>query len=134
MIDILLIWVQTVCNGYQQTKKVSASKERIYPYAANTFCPENIVFFLCLLHIFKCTSDHSKTYVKQPLSKRPKMFFKFDYCLMQVKSIRREHSTILWTFIKLPVVIKIFVLSIFEWPFYTDFTVLLIMEAFTMHP
>ena len=27
------------------------------------------------------------------------------------------------TFIKLPFVIKIFVLSIFEWPFYTGFTV-----------
>ena len=30
---------------------------------------------------------------------------------------------ILSTFIKLPFVIKIFVLSIFEWPFYTGFTV-----------
>ena len=35
-----------------------------------------------------------------------------------------EHSAILSTFIKLPFVIKIFVLSIFEWPFYTSFTVL----------
>ena len=35
----------------------------------------------------------------------------------------REHSAILLTFIKLPFVIKIFVLSIFEWPFYTGFTV-----------
>ena len=34
-----------------------------------------------------------------------------------------EHSAILSTFIKLPFVIKIFVLSIFEWQFYTDFTV-----------
>ena len=34
-----------------------------------------------------------------------------------------EHSTILPTFIKLPFVIKIIVLSIFEWPFYTGFTV-----------
>ena len=33
-----------------------------------------------------------------------------------------EHSAILSTFIKLPFVIKIFVLSIFERPFYTDFT------------
>ena len=32
-------------------------------------------------------------------------------------------SAILSTFIKLPFVIKIFVLSIFEWPFYTGFTV-----------
>ena len=35
-----------------------------------------------------------------------------------------EHSLILLTFIKLPFVIKIFVLFIFEWPFYTGFTVL----------
>ena len=36
-----------------------------------------------------------------------------------------EHSAILLTFIKLLFVIKIFVLSIFEWPFYTGSTVLL---------
>ena len=35
-----------------------------------------------------------------------------------------EHSAILSTFIKLPVVIKTFVLSVFEWPFYTGFTVI----------
>ena len=35
----------------------------------------------------------------------------------------RELSAILLTFIKLPIVIKIFVLSIFELPFYTGFTV-----------
>ena len=40
------------------------------------------------------------------------------YCIMW------EHSAILSTFMKLPFVIKIFVLSIFEWPFYTGFTVL----------
>ena len=60
--------------------------------------------------------------------KDQKMVFKTDYRLMQVKSIAecsegREHFAILSTFIKLPVVIKIFALSIFEWPFYTGFTV-----------
>ena len=35
----------------------------------------------------------------------------------------REHSAILSTFIKLPFVIKTFVLSIFEWPLKTGFTV-----------
>ena len=39
--------------------------------------------------------------------------------------LQGEHSAILSTFIKLLFVIKIFVLSIFEWPFYTGFTVLL---------
>ena len=41
------------------------------------------------------------------------------YCRM----LHGEHSTILSTFIKLPSVIKVFVLSIFEWPFYTGCTV-----------
>ena len=36
---------------------------------------------------------------------------------------RREHSAILSTFIKLLFVIKIFVLSMFEWPLKTGFTV-----------
>ena len=37
--------------------------------------------------------------------------------------LQGEHSAILSIFIKLPFVNKIFVLSIFEWPFYTGFTV-----------
>ena len=41
------------------------------------------------------------------------------YCRM----LQGEHSAILSTFIKLPFVTKIFVLSIFEWPFYTCFAV-----------
>ena len=36
-----------------------------------------------------------------------------------------EHSAILLTAIKLPFVIKIFILSIFEWPFNTGFAVVL---------
>ena len=42
---------------------------------------------------------------------------KTNYPLMQVKSIAE------CSFIKLPFAIKIFVLSIFECPFYTGFTV-----------
>ena len=34
-----------------------------------------------------------------------------------------EHSAILKTFIKVSFVTKIFDLSIFEWPFYTGFTI-----------
>ena len=39
--------------------------------------------------------------------------------------LKGEHSAILLTFIKLPFVIKIFVLSIFELPFYIGFTVVI---------
>ena len=58
----------------------------------------------------------SKTSVKRPLSKRPKIGFQdqvslnagHKYCRM----LQGEHSAILSTFIKLPFVINIFVLSI----------------------
>ena len=71
-------------------------------------------------------SLYSKTCVKRPLSKRPKIDFQDQlllyagqkYCRM----LRGEHFTILQIFIKL----KIFVLSLFEWPFYTCFTVCLL--------
>ena len=66
--------------------------------------------------------NYSETCVKRPLSKRQKISLQDQYyCRM----LEREHSAILWTFIKLPFVIKIFVLSIFEWLFYTSFTVVL---------
>ena len=41
-----------------------------------------------------------------------------------IHCVQGEHTAILLTFIKLPFVIKIFVLSIFKWRFYTSFTVL----------
>ena len=69
---------------------------------------------------------YSKTCVKRPLSKRLKIGFQDQlslnagqkYCRM----LQGEHSAILLTLIKLPFVIKTFVLSIFEWPVYTGFT------------
>ena len=54
------------------------------------------------------------------------IFFMTDYRLMQVKVLQnalREHSAILSTCIKLPSVFKTFVLSNFEWPLKTCFTV-----------
>ena len=55
-------------------------------------------------------------YSKTCLNRPKLLFFKTDYRLM--------HSAILSNFIKLPFVTKIFVLSIFEWPLKTSFTVL----------
>ena len=80
----------------------------------------------CLIPCFSCLSY--ETFVKWPLSKRPKIVFQDllilnagqKYCRM----LQREHLAILSTFIKLPLVIKTFVMYIFEWLFYTGFTVL----------
>ena len=70
---------------------------------------------------------YSEICVKWPLSKRPKIGFQ-DKLLLNAgqkycRMLEGEHSAILLTFIKLSFVIKIFVLSIFEWLFYTGFTV-----------
>ena len=64
---------------------------------------------------------YSKTYVKRPFSKRPKIGFQDQLSL----DAGQEHSAVLATFIKLPFVFKNFVLSIFEWPPKAGFTVLL---------
>ena len=66
-------------------------------------------------------SPYSKTCVKRPLSKRPKMGFQdhlsLDAGQKYCRMLQGEQSAILSTFIKLTFVIKIFDLSIFEWPF-----------------
>ena len=71
---------------------------------------------------------YSKTCVKRPLSKDIKMLFFQDQLLLNAgqkycRMLQREHSAILSTFIKLPAIIKTFVLSILERPFYTGFTI-----------
>ena len=65
----------------------------------------------------------------RPLSKRPKIGFRDHLSLNAGQKYCRMHSATLSTFIKLPFVIKTFVLSIFEWPFYTGFTVHVYMEC-----
>ena len=47
-------------------------------------------------------------------------------CQKYCRMLQGEHSAILSTFIKLPFVIKIFGLFIFEWPFYAGYTVQLV--------
>ena len=71
------------------------------------------------------TKYYSKTCLKGPFSKRQKFGFQDQLSLNAVQKYCRmlqgEHSAILWTFIKLPLVIKIFVLSVFQWPFFDRF-------------
>ena len=72
-------------------------------------------------------NDIQQNLLKRPLSKRQKIAFQ-DQLLLNAgqryfRMLQGEHSAIILTFIKLPFVIKIFILSIFEWPFYTGFTV-----------
>ena len=81
---------------------------------------------------------NSKTCVKQPLSKRPKMFSKIDYRLMQVKStciaecskesiLQYFRPSLSYQF----TLLKTFVLSFFECPFYTGVTVVVMLDMAT---
>ena len=65
-------------------------------------------------------------YSKMATLKKTKNWFQ-DQLLLNAdqkhcRMLQGEHSAILSTFIKLPFVTKIFVLSIFEWPLKTGFT------------
>ena len=70
---------------------------------------------------------YSKTCVKEPLSKRQKMVFNTDYCLMQVKSIAEcSKGSILqyfWPSLSYQLSLRPLFCLFFEWPFYTGFTV-----------
>ena len=85
-----------------------------------------LVFLLVLFLIFSASINFEFHFIFI-------IHFKTYYRLMQVKSIAEcskgrggplEHYAILSTFIMQPFVIKIFVLSIFEWPLMTGFIVL----------
>ena len=82
-------------------------------------------------------NKNSKTCVKRPLSRRQKIGFQDQLSRNAGQKCCRklplEHSAMLLTFIKLPVVFKIFVLSLFEWPFYTGFTVTTNFRVYLFH-
>ena len=75
---------------------------------------------------------YSKTCLKRLLSKITKMGFQ-DQLLLNAgqkycRMLQGEHSAILSTCIELPHGFKTFVLSIFEWPLKTGFTVVFTRE------
>ena len=74
---------------------------------------------LVLFFLEKEKKMYSKTCLKCPLKKKTKIGFQDLLSLnagqKNCRMLQGEHSAILWTFIKLPSVIKTFVLSIFEW-------------------
>ena len=83
------------------------------------------------MYIYIVLFCYAKSKYSNTCVKRPKIGFQ-DQSSVNVgqkncRMIEGEPSAILPIFIKLPIVIKIYVLSTFEWPFYmyTGFTVLI---------
>ena len=97
------------------------------PYKAKpSLCKINCVF----RDLYLLSHEYSKTCLKRPLqTKRPKIGFQDRLSLnagqKYCRILQEEHSAILSTFIKLTFVIKIFDLSIFEWPLKAGFTVII---------
>ena len=121
---------RSIGSSDQHRLMTSASSSHGQSYSSSVGRKEGFNGFLTFSIISEKTHKtmaYSKTCVKRPLSTRPGIDFQDQlslnagqkYCRM----LQWEHSAILTTFIKLPFAIKVFVLSIFEWPFYTDFTV-----------
>ena len=114
----------TVCSG--DTKKNAQSFFCVPPdpYSEKKFPVNQLIKrfwpYSCLLtHSMEVYDgfEHNKTCVKRPFSKRPQIGFKDQFSLntgqKYCRMLQREHSAILWTFIKLPFVIKIFVFVYF---------------------
>ena len=55
--------------GIDANNLVSKQAYHFGSFPTTIFCPKNVVCFLCLLHIFKCTSG-----LKQPLKKTKNWF------------------------------------------------------------
>ena len=80
---------------------------------------------MCRLALGFVAQIYSKTCVKWPLSKRPKLVFRTidEFRSKALQNAPKGAFCDTFDLHCLPFVIKIFVLSIFEWPFYTGFTV-----------
>ena len=90
------------------------------PHNVMPWCALCNLGFLGHTHIFIITV---KPVSSDPLSKRPKMGFQDQLSLNEGQKYCRMHSAILSTCIELPHGFKTFVLSIFEWPLKTGYTV-----------
>ena len=97
----------------------SRPKPVLQSYEVSVF--QNYTLQVDLYTVKPVLSGHSKRRLTL-FSERLSLNAGQTYCRM----LQREHSAILSTFIKLPFVIKIFVLSILEWPRKTNFTVICI--------
>ena len=89
------------------------------------------LLYLCTGYVYESSLGvYSKPCVKRPLSKRPKIVFSrlisFNAGQKYCRMLQEDHFAILSTLFPL----KIFVLSIFQWPFYTDFTVYAILFGY----
>ena len=86
------------------------------------------LYYRSLICLWSQGAIYSRTCLKRPHKKNTKIGFQDILSLNAgqkfCRMLQGEHSAKLSTFIKLPFAINIFVLSIFEWPLKTGFTVL----------
>ena len=110
--------LEITCRG---CKVVITTATQIQTSAKNDTKHKCLLDFF-LRYMWSTFYIYSKTCVKRPVSKGPKIGFQ-DQLFLNTGQNLQNAPAILLAFIKLPFVIKIFVLFIFQWPFYTCFTV-----------
>ena len=114
-----------MCTLYSSDVKLCLSStldnSKVFPLFPWT----EIMMLTCMIQTVR--GIYTKPCLKRPPSKRPKIVFQDQLSLNAgqkfCRMLQGEHSAILSTCIKLPFVIKIFVLSIFEWLLKTGLTV-----------
>ena len=116
---------------HKKLNRCYAPRDSCFKQGQRRFVPDNRQIDFVAHLIYQGGPKSASPTVKPVLSSHSKrgqnIGFKADHRIMKVKSMQNallEHSAILLTFIKLPSVFKTFVLSIFEWPLKTGFTVL----------
>ena len=122
-----LIWIKLfdilMGNSERFLENISSEKKKINRQKNMHFCANCVLKRLCVMIL----ATSVKPVLSGHLKRRPQIGFQ-DRLLLNVgqkycRMLQGEHSSILSTFIKLPFVINIFVLSIFEWLLKTGFTV-----------
>ena len=115
--------ISPFCEGLIFTKINPPKKFKIYRIESAS-CQAIRLGFLGAFVLANLISHTVKPVLSSHPRKDPKICFKTNNPLLQVKSSADcSHSAILLTCTKLPPVFKTFVLSIFEWPLKTGFTV-----------
>ena len=101
---------------------LSEKKGFLGVFYKGTISPDEQNFVCKIVNIFSSFCLYSKSCLKGPLKKKTKIGIQDQLSLnagqKYCRIIQAEHYAILLTFIKLPIVIEIFVLSIFELPFF----------------
>ena len=115
-------------HPYAHVIRMQQKKNHFFSRQCSQFIKSAKILADHCIYSLSILRSYSETCLKRPLREKTKNVFHDQLSLNEGQKYCRmlplEHSAILLTFIKLPFVMKIFVLPICEWPLKTGFTVI----------